>query len=282
MAEKLVELAKVAVLSPRVTRILGCNPGKFTLQGTNTYLIGCGPHRILLDTGDGRPEYKRLLEKYLKATGIKVSVVLISHWHPDHIGGIKDVLSLCPQAQAFKFHRSKDEFPTGISVADIEDGKVFSTGDTSLKCVYTPGHADDHLVFYLREENSMFSADNVLGQGTTVFSDLRLYMESLRKMKEFGAERIYPGHGPLIEEANERISEYISHRQEREDQIVALLSKNRALTLGGITEIIYEGYPDNILDAAAGSIFLHLSKLRDENKAAENDGEWALTSSYKL
>jgi endoribonuclease LACTB2 len=284
MAEKLVELAKVAVLSPRVTRILGCNPGKFTLQGTNTYLIGTGPKRILLDTGDGRPEYKKLLNQYLKVTGIEISVVLISHWHIDHTGGVEDVLATCNAARTYKFPRPEvDAFPDSVAVEEIRDGQVFSIGDTTLECIYTPGHADDHLVFYLREENSLFSADNILGQGTTVFSDLKLYLESLHKMKSLGAQRIYPGHGPLIESATDKINEYITHRQEREDQIVALLSKNGSLSLDGITGIIYEGYPANILDAAARSISLHLNKLRDDKKIIENEeGKWVLTTGHKL
>lgn len=284
MAEKLVELAKIAVLSPRVTRILGCNPGKFTLQGTNTYLIGTGQKRILIDSGEGMPEYKQLLDQYLKVTGIEISVVLISHWHPDHTGGIKDISTMYKDAEIHKFLRPEAEaFPDSVVVHDIKDGQVFSTGDTTVECIYTPGHADDHLVFYMKEEDCLFSADNVLGQGSTVFTDLKLYMESLYRMKTVGAKRIYPGHGPLIDNGVDKISEYIGHREERENQIVKLLGKNGSLSLKGLTELIYQGYPENILDAASRSIFLHLNKLVEENKIVETDkGEWLLTRAHKL
>ena len=43
----LTAIAKVAKLSPNIISILGCNPGKMTLRGTNTYIIGNGKRYIL-------------------------------------------------------------------------------------------------------------------------------------------------------------------------------------------------------------------------------------------
>ena len=42
----LTAIAKVAKLSPNIISILGCNPGKMTLRGTNTYIIGNGKRYI--------------------------------------------------------------------------------------------------------------------------------------------------------------------------------------------------------------------------------------------
>src|SRR5947208_3318994 len=95
-------LRDIERLSPICIRILGGNPGKFTLQGTNTYLVGRGPVRLLIDTGEGKPSWVALLGEVLREEKATISSVLITHWHPDHQGGISQVLSLLPHAKIYK------------------------------------------------------------------------------------------------------------------------------------------------------------------------------------
>ncbi|KAF9036860.1 lactamase [Panaeolus papilionaceus] len=97
-------LPNVTKLSDHVVRVLGQNPGKFTLQGTNTYLIGSQNPYILIDTAEGKPEYTTVLTSTLEGVCAPanpdlpdISDIIISHWHGDHVGGIPSVLALLRQ-----------------------------------------------------------------------------------------------------------------------------------------------------------------------------------------
>jgi glyoxylase-like metal-dependent hydrolase (beta-lactamase superfamily II) len=98
---------------------------------------------------------------------------------------------------------------------------------TTLHVLHTPGHAGDHCCFWLEEENSVFTADCILGHGSVVFNDLSAYMNSLRNLEELAPTRLYPGHGVVVEDAMNRIRQYIRHRQERESQIIELMRSQK-------------------------------------------------------
>ncbi|TQS31803.1 hypothetical protein Golomagni_07904, partial [Golovinomyces magnicellulatus] len=198
MAAQLDHLPDIERLSPLCIRILGDNPGKFTLQGSNTYLLGSGKRRILLDTGEGRPAWAASIKSVLQEENANIETVLISHWHHDHTGGIADVIKVSPEATIYK--HSPESGQQGIS-----EGQVFQVDGVTLVASHTPGHTQDHMVFVLKEEDAMFTADNVLGHGTAVFEDMASYLSSLAKMKGLFGGRAYPGHGPIIEKGPERI-----------------------------------------------------------------------------
>mgnify|MGYP001286766281 CR=1 FL=1 len=89
--------------------------------------------------------------------------------------------------------------------------------------MHTPGHSPGHAAFYILEDNDLISGDTVLGYGTTFFRDLYDYMRSLRTMLAINPRRLLPGHGPVVLNATDYVSRYISHRSARTDQVVEVL-----------------------------------------------------------
>ncbi|PYH46876.1 putative metallo-beta-lactamase domain protein [Aspergillus saccharolyticus JOP 1030-1] len=278
MATQLVTLPEVERLSSSVLRILGGNPGKFTLQGTNTYLVGQGHQRILIDTGEGRPSWASHLKRVLAQENATVHQALLTHWHHDHVRGVPDLVELCPNVTIYKHE-------PGPGQSSIEDGQVFSVEGATLRAYHTPGHTVDHMMFVLEEEDAVFTGDNVLGHGTSVFEDLRDYVSSLQRMQNRVSGRGYPGHGAVIDNATSKISEYIKHRQQREDEVMRVLRYGQPDVVDGessipqertfwtpleLVKVIYKDVPENLHLPASHGVQLVLQKLEDDGRVVHD------------
>ncbi len=276
---------EVSVWSERVIVALGMNPGIFTGPGTNTYLVGTGPRRILLDTGQGVPAYLPVLERAIERAGADgLQEIVLTHGHPDHVGGLADVIARFGKLRVSKLLLPGETLPAE-DVRILGDGDVLRTEGATLRAIFTPGHAADHLCFALEEEHAVFSGDNVLGVGTTVIplqgGSLTRYMASLERLQSEPPGRIYPAHGPCIEDGPKKLREYKAHRLQREAQILAALGREPQ----SISEIVRRVYTDvpSVLHAAAGhSVASHLVKLEDEGRVKRSRGAPPLEDRWSL
>jgi glyoxylase-like metal-dependent hydrolase (beta-lactamase superfamily II) len=269
-------------ISPRVATVLGQNPSAFTGPGTNTYIVGTSKRPILLDTGQGVAIYVDLLEAALKElSGSKeLERIVLTHAHVDHLGGVKQVTERFGEMEVLKMPWEGHDAPAGAISAIGHDAVVHTEGAT-LRAVFTPGHAPDHLCYYLEEERALFTGDVVLGAGTTVIpddtGDLSEYMDSLRRLLALDLETIYPAHGPVIRNPKAKIGEYIAHRELRERQVLEALADGAGLLDAmAIVKKIYVDVPEYLHPAAASSVRSHLKKLAREGRVVEHEKRWSV------
>lgn len=278
-------LPDVDVWSDRVVVALGQNPGPFTGPGTNSYLIGTGRDRLLLDPGQGMPGYLPVLEQALARANCRLQAIVLTHGHPDHIGGVPSVLERHGALEVSKRPWPGEDEQRGLTLTAIDEGSVIRTEGATLRAVHTPGHAPDHLCFVLEEEAALFSGDNVLGVGTTVIpldtGDLLEYMDSLERLLGEAPTRIYPAHGPVIEDGCAKLREYLAHRRERERQILEALRRSDVETIAAIVGVVYAEYPKQLHGAAAQSVASHLVALERQGRV-ERDGGHPFEARWRL
>lgn len=244
-------------LSPLVRLVRAPNPSPMTLDGTNTYVIGDRP-AIVLDPG---PDDEGHLRRVLDEAG-EVGLVLLSHHHPDHAEGA-DRFAAMANAPVAAMAGARD------GAIGIEDGQRIGEGGIALRAIATPGHASDHLCFLLEPERTLFTGDHILGYGTTVVAhpdgNMEQYLRSLDRLRELDLTRLYPGHGPVVDDPRTVIDYYISHRLEREQQVLDALAAGHR-TVEEIVARIYADVDPVLHPVAALTVRAHLAKLSREGR----------------
>jgi len=241
-----------------VIRILAPNPSVATLEGTNTWIVGHDP-TIVIDPGPAIDEH---LGEVARAAG-RVAHVLVTHDHEDHAAGAVAFARLVgANVSAWRLPGS----------SKVTDGARFTAGEVELAALHTPGHSSDHVVFSDPGSGALFTGDAVLGRGTSFIDepdgDLAKYLASLRRMLERDPRTIYPGHGPVVLDAKAKLREYLEHRAEREEQILAGLAAGDS-TVEALVERIYAEHPSDVRELAARSVTAHLHKLETEGRVAK-------------
>lgn len=289
MGLELEALPLISKISRAVIRILGCNAGPITLQGTNTYLVGTGTRRVLIDAGDvdTAPKYTEVLGNVLKQEQATIEHLIITHWHSDHIGGVSEVQKLLQNAKPatiWKLPRavtdnSFRDIENTLDLKLLQDEQVIEVEGAKLRVKHTPGHATDHACLVLDDGAALFSGDCILGQGSAVFEDLYTYMQSLHKILSLNPQQIYPGHGPVVSAPTQKIQEYIDHRNRREQQILDVVREKGPATEEDITEILYKDLTEGLKQFAVSNVFQHLKKLAKEGKVSQERGMWKCVKS---
>jgi glyoxylase-like metal-dependent hydrolase (beta-lactamase superfamily II) len=212
----------------RARCVLAPNANVMTLDGTNTWVLRePGARRsVVIDPGPPVPGH---LDAVAGAAG-EVGVVLLTHHHLDHSEAAKEFAQRmgCGVRALDPEYRLGDE---GLS-----DGDVVDVDGLEIRVVGTPGHTADSLSFLVTAEDALLTGDTVLGRGTTVVAhpdgELGAYLDSLDRLHALASSRearaIWPGHGPVIDDALGVLDHYIAHRQQRLDQVREALEELKA------------------------------------------------------
>ena len=261
-------------VAARLRRLVAPNPGPMTYRGTNTWLVETGEGRddgiTVIDPG---PADEAHLAAILAACGGAVRRIVLTHTHPDHLGGARPL-----------------QAATGAPIlgwgapwqAGFTPDQALADGETvgGLTAIHTPGHASDHLCFAWAE-GGLFSGDHVMSWNTSVVSppdgDMAAYMASLRLLMGRDDARFYCGHGPVLDNPAALMRAMLGHRMSRELAIVAAVDAG-AVTPGAIAARLYGEIDARVKAAAERTVLAHLIKLEGEGKVLRRGEGWERTA----
>jgi hydroxyacylglutathione hydrolase len=212
-------------LTERVSIVGGGAYGLSHTNDCNVYLVDGGKELGLIDTGGGGGVDSII--KNIGRLGLdagRIGLVVITHCHFDHIGGIPRLRELAecrvavheaevravekpdPELTLSEMARGRglEVKPTKVDVV-LRGGEVLRLGSLRLEVLHTPGHTPGSVCVLLEDggERVLFSGDMVSAAGRLGFIngpgfDLAAYKRSMKKLLAWRAEVLLPGHGTFV------------------------------------------------------------------------------------
>lgn len=278
---------KVERLSPLVRRVLAHNPSPFSFTGTGTYIVGNGTVAVI-DPGPAEPAHVAALTEALGDE--TVSHIVVTHTHRDHSPAAiplkaatgAPIVGCTPLALAEMGPKVEEGFdPTYAPDQVLQDGETVSGPGWTLTAVHTPGHTSNHLCYALAEEKALFSGDHVMGWSTSVVTppdgSMTAYVDSLRKLLDRDDDIYYPTHGAAVTEPKRLVRGLITHRKQREGQILKLLGQG-AKPIPALVAVMYANVAPILHPAAGRSVLAHLIDLHARGLVDVEGEKWRLAA----
>jgi glyoxylase-like metal-dependent hydrolase (beta-lactamase superfamily II)/8-oxo-dGTP pyrophosphatase MutT (NUDIX family) len=242
---------------------------------TCCYLIHTSKEILVVDPGSPYEDEQQALAECIDemvAEGRRVKEIIITHLHPDHIGGVNVLKSHLGGGVPVAAHPETATALTDIQVDRlIEDGDVIELeGEPQIRLIalHTPGHARGHLCFHDADRGVLLTGDNVVGVGSVLIDppegNMREYLRSLERMRALqNLSVLLGGHGPAVATPYQKIDEYISHRLEREQHILRAVQEG-ATDPKQIVAKVYTDVSPKAYALAERAVLAHLEKLRED------------------
>lgn len=230
---------------------------------TNAYVVGT-ESGLLVDPGDRTDRLDSALES------ASVAHVAVTHHHPDHVGGLAscarafDLTVWARAGRAEEFERA-----TGIAPDRLFRPRQRLPAGDGIGVVSLPGHTPEHVGFSTPEE--LYCGDTVVAEGSVVVAapegEMRAYLSSLRRLYARNPARLFPGHGPVVEDPRDACQRLIEHRLDREQAVLAAVRAGNS-DPAAIVETAYEKDISAVFDLARATVVAHLEKLAVEGTVA--------------
>jgi glyoxylase-like metal-dependent hydrolase (beta-lactamase superfamily II) len=245
-----------------------------TGPGTNTYLLGDAEMAVV----DPGPTDRSHIDAILEACDGRLGAIFVTHTHQDHSPGAA-VLAAETGAPMYGAAPPDDAFQDRTFVPEVAmtDDALYETPEWRLRAIHTPGHVGNHYCLLLEDDGILMTGDHIMNGSTVVIippsGDMGHYIRSLRRLLDYRIFQLAPGHGELMDNPRAVIDGIIEHRLRREAKVVDRLAQSGRTTIAELVKRVYDDVDEALHPMARLSLWAHLLKLEDEERA-RSDGEF--------
>lgn len=251
---------------------------------TNAYVLAADGVGIVIDPGAGDPAALAALREALVALGVAAPKgVLLTHTHPDHVGGVDALRSLWPDLQVWAPAGELGRCDGAWGAIGVRHGRRLTLGGAVLTLVGTSGHALDHVAVWWEAQRLLVAGDLVAGAGSIWVGlpdgDVSAYLASLERAAALDPAVVAPAHGPIRRDGAVVLHDARRHRLAREASLLQALQDGPA-RIGALRQRLYPDLGEPAHDLAERTLLAHLAKLMRERRVMhvgnDHDGPYAL------
>lgn len=190
---------------------------RFTFNhfGTNCYLLWAeSGETLVVDACCTTEAERQRLTDFIEQRGLKPVMAILTHAHPDHLGGVAFVkehynvplalhsadAELLAVAPAYGASMGFNIAPL-VADIDLAENREMTLGESRVEVIHTPGHSKGGVCLYAPEEGILISGDTLfagsIGRTDLPGGDYDELMKSImeRVLPLGGGVKVYPGHG---------------------------------------------------------------------------------------